>query len=480
MAGTDSGAPFQRIEELEQENEGLRERLEQAEEDIERLRRENEQLRQELKAAGRGSRHGKRKPKADRQRPGRKAGQGPFTFRQAPADTGASSEPPIEVPVTVVQCPCCGGELRYERTDEATVTDMPQAAQPEVKSYAVEVRRCERCGQRVRGQHPDVAANQYGATAHRVGPRVKAAAHAVHYGMGVPVRKLPAILQEFTGIEVTQSALTQDALKKSEGVVGNVYQELRAGVAAAPAVYTDDTGWRIDGQTAHLMTFDTDQATVFQIRPRHRNEEVRELIPASYAGVMVTDRGKSYDAEELLGVKQQKCLDHLKENINEVLERKKGRARSFGLKLKSILREARQLWRDYRAGKAENFEAEVERMEEALTFHLRHRALKDEDNQRLLDGIGLQHDRGRILLFLHDPTIEPTNNRGERSLRPAVIARKLSHGSKNERGAEAFAGFTSVIQTAAKTPDGSIIDALENLFQPKSNKAPTEVHPPPG
>ena len=152
-----------------------------------------------------------------------------------------------------------------ERTDEATVTDMPQAAQPEVKRYAVEVRRCQRCGQPVRGQHPEVAPDQYGATAHRVGPRVKAAAHTVHYGMGVPVRKLPAILREFTGIEITQSALTQDALKTSEGVVGDAYRELRAGVATAPAVYTDDTGWRIHGQTAHLMTFDTDQATVFQI-----------------------------------------------------------------------------------------------------------------------------------------------------------------------------------------------------------------------
>jgi hypothetical protein len=480
MAGTDSGAPFPRIAELQQENEVLRDRLRQAEEDIDRLRRENEQLRKELKAAGRGSRHGKRKPKADPKRPGRKAGQGPFTFRPAPAGTGARSEPPMEVAVTVGQCPCCGGELRYERTDEATVTDMPPAAQPEVKSYAVEVRRCARCGQRVRGQHPDVAPDQYGATAHRVGPRVKAAAHTVHYGMGVPVRKLPAILREFTGIEVTQSALTQDALKKSEGAIGDAYQELRSGVAAAPAVYTDDTGWRIHGRTAHLMTFDTDQATVFQIRLRHRNEEVRELIPGDYAGVMVTDRGKSYDAEELQGVKQQKCLDHLKENINEVLEYQAGRARSFGLKLKSILREARQLWRDQRAGQAEQFQAQVERIEEELTTHLRPRVLKDQDNQRLLDGIGLQHDLGRVLLFLHDPAIEPTNNRGERSLRPAVIARQLSHGSKNERGAEAFAGFTSVIQTAAKKRDCSIIDTLQNLFRSKSNDTPTEAHPRPG
>src|SRR5206468_6316084 len=99
---------------------------------------------------------------------------------------------------------------------------------------------------------------------------------------------------------------------------------------------------------------------------------------------MITDGGKSYDADELLGVKQQKCLDHLKENIHEVLEHKTGRARSFGLKLKGLLREARQLWRDQRAGKAEKFQSEVERVEEELTYHLRPRLLKDEDNQRLL------------------------------------------------------------------------------------------------
>jgi hypothetical protein len=158
MEGSKHDDLRRRLDEFEVENRGLREQLEQAESEIDCLRRENEELR--LKAAGRGAKHGRRKPKADPQRPGRKTGQGPFTFRQAPADAGASSEPPIEVPVTADQCPCCGGELRYERTDEATVTDMPQSSQPEVKSYAVEVRRCERCGQRVRGQHPDVAADQ--------------------------------------------------------------------------------------------------------------------------------------------------------------------------------------------------------------------------------------------------------------------------------------------------------------------------------
>ena len=45
------------------------------------------------------------------------------------------------------------------------------------------------------------------------------------------------------------------------------------------------------------------------------------------------------------------------------------------------------------------------------------------------------------------PAIEPTNNRAERALRGAVIARKVSHCSRNEAGADAFSAFTSVIRT---------------------------------
>ncbi len=41
------------------------------------------------------------------------------------------------------------------------------------------------------------------------------------------------------------------------------------------------------------MAFVTDAATVYQVRPRHRNEEVGERVPADSAGVMSTDRGTS-------------------------------------------------------------------------------------------------------------------------------------------------------------------------------------------
>jgi predicted RNase H-like nuclease (RuvC/YqgF family) len=69
MAGTESGAPFQRIEELEQEIEGLRDRVEQAEGEIERLRRENERLRTELKADGRAAKQDRVPSHSGRLRP---------------------------------------------------------------------------------------------------------------------------------------------------------------------------------------------------------------------------------------------------------------------------------------------------------------------------------------------------------------------------------------------------------------------------
>ena len=127
---------------------------------------------------------------------------------------------------------------------------------------------------------PGLEPDQTGATAHRVGPGLMAAAHALHYGIGVPVRKVPAILNELAEVVITQSAITQDAMRRAEGAVGAAYQDLRTAVREAPVVHTDDTGWRIGGRNAFLRGFDTDRLTVYQIRDQHRNEEVREIVPA--------------------------------------------------------------------------------------------------------------------------------------------------------------------------------------------------------
>ena len=91
--------------------------------------------------------------------------------------------------------------------------------------------------------------------------------------------------------------------------------------------------------------------------------------------------------------------------------------------------------------------------------------MSDADNWRLQNELGWHHDRGNLLRFLDDPSIEPTNNRAERALRPAVIARKVSHCSKNAGGADAFSAFTSVIRTLARNGgDHSLVNGLCGVF----------------
>ncbi|HZA25337.1 MAG TPA: transposase, partial [Dehalococcoidia bacterium] len=267
--------------------------------------------------------------------PGRKPGEGTFSFRQAPRPEDIT-DPPVDVPVTLESCPRCGGKLREQRVDFAYVTELPPLPRPRVTQYRVWVCRCTGCGRQVRAEHPDLAPDQYGATAHRVGSRAMAAAHVLHYQVGIPVRKVPLVLALLTGMELTQGSITQDALRRAKGTVGAAYQELRHSVRDSPAVYTDDTGWKVGGENAHLMAFDTDQATVYQVRPRHRHQEVQEVVPADYPGVMVTDRGRSYEARSFRKVRQQKCLAHLQKTLSLLLEQKKGRARELGENLKML------------------------------------------------------------------------------------------------------------------------------------------------
>ena len=432
---------------------------------IQELVRQNDELRAEIERLKRSQHRqaapfSKNQPKAQPKKPGRKPGQGVFAHRRAPR-LPADETVWAQVPAA---CPSCGGQLEQESEEIATTTDLPLHPQPVVTEYRVPLCRCRSCGKRVRGTACGLAADQVGATAHRVGPGVMAAAHALHYGIGVPVRKVPAILAELTGVSVTQSALTQDALRRAQGPVGEAYESLRSGVREAAVVHTDDTGWRIGGQTAFLMGFDTDQLTVYQIRARHRHEEVGELIPLNYGGILVSDRGKSYDAEGLDQVAQQKCLAHLLRNVTDVVESKQGRARQFGITLNALLREGLALWHARSDLTPEDFQTRYQKLDVELTHHLRNRILRDDDNQRLLNGIGTQHDRGNILRFLETEGVEPTNNRAERILRPAVIARKVSQCSKNQRGADAFAAFVSIAQTARKTLQSTLSQSFRALF----------------
>jgi hypothetical protein len=55
-----------------------------------------------------------------------------------------------------------------------------------------------------------------------------------------------------------------------------------------------------------------------------------------------------------------------------------------------------------------------------------------------------------LTAFLWEKDLQGSNNIAERAIRPAVVARKISGGSRSADGADAFATLASLLKTAGQ------------------------------
>jgi hypothetical protein len=76
----------------------------------------------------------------------------------------------------------------------------------------------------------------------------------------------------------------------------------------------------------------------------------------------------------------------------------------------------------------------------------------------------LRRQKNHLLGCLSEPAAEPTNNRAERDLRPAVIDRKLSCGNKTTAGKTAWEMLRSIVITTQKQ-NRDVIETLAPKFR---------------
>jgi transposase len=127
---------------------------------------------------------------ADPKKPGRKAGQGLFSYRTQPT--------PDEVDQTkearLQRCPECGGTVTDVKAHEQFVIDLPEI-EPKVTRYVTESGYCSRCGRRVHSRHPEQISAATGAAGVIIGPRAKALAADLKHRLGVPFAKICEVLE---------------------------------------------------------------------------------------------------------------------------------------------------------------------------------------------------------------------------------------------------------------------------------------------
>ncbi|HBO45258.1 MAG TPA: IS66 family transposase [Planctomycetaceae bacterium] len=222
------------------------------------------------------------------------------------------------------------------------------------------------------------------------------------------------------------------------------YQELAAELPTQEHLNIDETGTKEAGGKAWLWTFVARAFTVFAVRATREATALGVFLTEKFHGIVTCDRAKMYWQVGRL----QWCWAHLKRDFQAMIESGDKRAKWQGERLRAATCELFEHWADYRHGRISRA-ALVRRMA----------PVRRKVERLLLRGTQCGHAGTRgtcrelyehrpwLWTFLRHEGVEPTNNAGERSLRHAVIWRKLSFGTQSAAGSRFVETMLTVIET---------------------------------
>ena len=206
----------------------------------------------------------------------------------------------------------------------------------------------------------------------------------------------------------------------------------------ASLISADETPWRVDGRSAWLWAFVSGTAAAYAIRDT-RGASVPEAMLEGFEGILSSDSLGSYNSS---GGSHQKCQLHYLREIRETLKYKEpgGEFKRFARTLKKILLDSRDAAELRGKGRRK---LAVGRLL-ARVDRLISRGYAEPDCRRFVKR--LRRERDHLFTFVV-AGIPYHNNTAERAVRPGVIARKISGGSRSWKGAESQSILMSVKET---------------------------------
>jgi len=267
----------------------------------------------------------------------------------------------------------------------------------------------------------------------------------------MPTRAIQGLLKSLYGLWLSAGELTE-LLHRVAGLGLEQYEALREEIRASPVVHADETGWREDGINGYLWAFLTKTVQLF-LRNRSRSSAIPQAtLTDHFRGILVSDFYSGYGP---LPCEKQRCWVHLLRDLKALEEThpdhkgiSRWRSRIHALYTKAVAYRERQLELTHpipmRA--LQGREKARDRFERALRKLSEPYVNQANDPRRVLAG-RMEKFLYQLFVFLEYPDAPPDNNFAERCLRPAVVARKISGGTRSERGSETMATLRSLFGT---------------------------------
>lgn len=426
------------LHQLRAENDALRRRLDDLTAQNAALTDQLDQARREAarQAAPFRRRETAKVPAGQRKRPGRAAGHA-GARRPVPAHVDH------EIVVPLNACPQCGGAVDDCREQVQYIEELPPV-RPVVTKLTTHRGVCPCCGP-VASTHPLQTGSGHHASGAGLGPRALAVAAALNKQNGLSMRKTCRVLRDLCGLRLSPGGLSQ-ALDRLADRLDPEYQQLFADVRAGPAVYVDETSWWVGGPGHWLWVFTNPATTLYQVRDCLGSAVVTETLTAEYAGTLVSDCLNVYDAAP--AARKHKCIAHHQKAIREQLDTPGLRDRAYLEAWRSFFRQVSAVWR-CRANLPPGSWEKAKAFYAARRDELLNRPVSQPADERIRHRL-LKQQPHLLGCLDHPDHVEPTNNRAERALRPAVIARKISSGNKTERGKTTWERIASITATLAQ------------------------------
>jgi transposase len=282
------------------------------------------------------------------------------------------------------------------------------------------------------------------------GPNLRAFAIYLRFTQAISFERLSQLFSDLLGLEISEGALV-NMLDDSKLAFARAASLIRARLLAGTILQSDETSVRVGKRTWWTWVFHHAEDACFVIHPNRSRAVVEQFLGEHRPDFWVSDRL----AAQMNWAKKdhQVCLAHLIRDAQYAID---AGDTAFAPGLRKLLRRACKIGgRRHQLADA-TLRTYAYKLEAELDVLLRIAPAHGAGNK--LQGV-IKSCRRHLFVFLANRAIPPTNNGSEQALRPCVIFRKVTNCFRSEWAAHLYADIRSVLETGRRRAIGAL-DAI--------------------
>ena len=401
-------------------------------------------------------------------KPNRPKSEGPKKPRRKRAgehNHGRRREPPTRTVQRVVdRCPECNYKLQGQSVDYARqVIELPPPPPVEVIEYQVIKRYCPKC-EAWRSPHLDLSGQVFGQG--RMGVRLASLIAYLRNGVRVPFRGIRYYLQTAHQLTISTGEIVE-LLHEVRKATKATVEGLKSEAQASPVLHGDETGWREDGRNGYIWSFSTPGESgvrYYEYDASRSHHVVERILGTEFDGHLVSDFYAGYN--EYAG-EHQRCWIHLLRDLHELKERHAQEAGvvEWAQAVRKLYDDAQEWLKVTEPPTQQEREVNYVRLVgRSHELGVKHARSKGHPCWALAKRL-LRHE-DELFQFVLVPGLSADNNLAERSIRPLVVVRKISGGSRSGEGTKTRMALASLFETWLARGLNPFVQCVTLLTQP--------------